>query len=361
MVRLSVTIGLLAYGAVSGAMGCFSSSSPATSGTNNGGTATTGSSGTATGTSGSGSGSGSSGSTAGTSTPGADGGPSTVGTASTGEVVLDDMTKQQSVTLGSWYTYSDRTIPNSEPPIPTPGAAAPPGSVTPKEGDAFFAVTDARGPTLAPAGGTGPMLMPYREALGGGESTWGAGFGMDITSSVPDGGPVAFNTCPNPAADAGHSMIFDTSGASTNVGIPVPFNAVTNHYTGIAFYGISFGTTSASVNVQLDDERTSPWGGSCVVCQNGGKCAAGADGGKECPCSDSYIVSELFPVGEWKRFSFHFTDMTLATANWSTQGLTKGGIDATNLYNLHFQLSTSAGKALGMFDVGVAYVTWLTD
>ncbi len=361
MVRLSVTMGVLACGAVSGAVGCFSSSNGGSSGTNTGGTVS-GSSGTATGTSGNGTlGSGTSGTASGTSTPGADGGYSTVGTPAAGEVVLDDMTKQQSATLGSWYTYSDRTIPNSEPPIPTPGATAPPGSVTPVEGASFFAVTDARGPTLSPAGGNGPMLMPYRESSGGGEMTWGAGFGMDITSAVPDGGPVAFNSCPNPAADAGHSMIFDTSGASTNVGIPVPFDAITNKYTGIAFYGISFLTTSSSVNVQLDDERTSPWGGSCVVCQNGGKCALGADGGKECPCSDSYIISELFPAGEWKRFSFHFTDMTLATANWSTQGLPKGGIDATSLYNLHFQLSTSAGKALPAFDVGVAYVTWLTD
>ncbi len=97
------------------------------------------------------------------------------------------------------------------------------------------------------------------------------------------------------------------------------------------------------------------------MCQNGGKCAAAADGGKACPCSDSYIVTELFQPGVWTRYSFKFTETGLATANWSGQGLAKGGIDATHLYNLHFQLSTDAGTALPAFDVGVAYVTWLTD
>jgi hypothetical protein len=266
------------------------------------------------------------------------------------------MTMPQTVTGGSWYTYSDRTIPNSEPPIDQPGAADP-GSIVPAEGAMFAPVTDSKSPIFTIDGGM--MPMPYREASGGGESTWGAGFGFDITSATPDGGPVGFNSCPQ---DAGVAMIFDTSGKSDNVGIPIPFDAKSAGYTGVAFYGTSFTSTNETVAVQLDDDRTSPWGGNCAVCQNGGKCsAAEADGGKTCPCSDSYIYSELFPTGKWQRFTIMFSSSLLATANWSTQGLAKGGIDTNSLYNLHFQLTTTSGKALPNFDVGVAYVTWLTN
>ena len=31
------------------------------------------------------------------------------------------------------------------------------------------------------------------------------------------------------------------------------------------------------------------------------------------------------------------------------------------LYNLHFQLSTVSGAPLPPYDIGVAYVTWLTE
>ncbi len=218
---------------------------------------------------------------------------------------------------------------------------------------------DCRGPTFSADADAGPVLWSYREAKGMGETMWGAGFGMDIVSTVPDGGPVAFNSCPN---DAGDSMIFKTSGpAVSSVGIPAPFNASASGYNGVSFYGTSFAATAQLVDVQFDDARTSPWGGTCLVCQNGGKCTTGADGGKACPCSDSYIQSEEFPPGTWKFFTIHWTDPTLKTADWSTQGLLNGGIDSTTLYNLHFQLSTTTGKTLPAFDIGVAYVTWLTQ
>jgi hypothetical protein len=313
-----------------------------------GGTGATGSAAGSAGASGS--------STSGISTSGT----STVGVGS--EVVLDDQTGMQSVLLGSWYTYSDRTIPNSEPPIVQPGKTDP-GMIVPAEGASFFPMNDGRGPTITVDGGA--TVMPYREVTGGGETLWGCGFGLDLQSALPDGGPVAFNSCPGYVADAG-MPIFDVTNAGGNVGIPIPFNAKAAGYTGIAFYAISFGTTLASIAVQMDDERTNAWGGVCDACVNGGPptghdCEATADGGMDCPCSDSYIYTAAFMPGKWERFAFHFTDMTLATANWSKQGLPKGGIDTTQLYNLHFQISLGSAKMLAPFDVGVAYITWLTD
>jgi hypothetical protein len=368
IVRLGITVGTLTCAAVMAA-GCLSSTGntapSGSSGTSTGtSTGTTGSSGTTagtttgTGTTG-GTGAGTTGTSSGTAsyTSASD----TTGTATAGEVVLDDFTNNESETGGSWYTYSDRTLPNSEPPIPQPGKTDP-GSITPAEGMSFpVAADDGRGPWVAGDGGL--MPQPYREVTGGGETTWGCGFGLDLISGTPDGGAVALNSCTAYLMDAGVTSIFDTSGDNPNVGIPQPFNAQTapgGPFTGVAFYGTSFGTAAESVTVQMDDGRTNLWGGVCNVCLNGGKCVAGADGGKDCPCSDSYADTFLFPAGQWKRFEIDFAKASFATANWSTQGLAPGGIDTTSLYNLHFQLSTSSGTALKTFDVGVSYITWIT-
>lgn len=359
---LGITVGILAScGIAAGIAGCLGSTANNSS-SGSSGSATAGASGAGTGSTGSAT-TGSTGTsgTSGTST-GGDGGIKTVGMPSPGEVVLDDMTMPQSVLQGSWYTYSDRTLPNSEPPIPQPGKPDL-GMIVPAEGASFPPANDGKGPTIMVNGV--PTVMPYREATGGGETSWGCGFGLDITSSVPDGGPVIFNSCPGYVADAGMN-IFDNSGTNPNVGIPIPFNAKAANYTGIAFYGISFGSSLVSVNVQIDDDRTSAWGGICDACVNGGPptghdCQAGADGGMDCPCSDSFIYAEPFKPGTWTRFAFHFTDVGLATQNWSKQGLTKGGIDTNAIYNLHFQVSLGSAKTLPNFDIGVAYITWLTD
>ena len=369
IVRLGIMVGALTCGAVLAA-GCLSSTS--NTGSPSGASGSSGTSGTGTGTSGTGTGTtGSTGSGTGTSTgssgtaaTGSSGTASynsasdTTGTPNVGEVVLDDFTNNESETGGSWYTYSDRTLPNSEPPIPQPGKPNA-GTIVPAEGMSFpVAANDGRGPYVMTDGG----LMPvgYREVTGGGETTWGCGFGLDLTSGTPDGGAVALNSCTAYLMDAGKTSIFDTSGTNPNVGIPQPYDAQSKGYTGIAFYGTSFGADQ-SVTIQVDDERTNLWGGVCDVCLNGGKCAAGADGGKDCPCSDSFATSEIFPGGKWKRFQFYFSATTFKTANWSTQGLAPGSIDTSHLYNLHFQVGTSSGTALKNFDVGIAYITWLTD
>jgi hypothetical protein len=261
--------------------------------------------------------------------------------------VLDDMTMQQSITGGSWYTYSDRSVPNSEPPIiPSP---IPPGFVSPTEGQSFFADQNVIGPVINDAG-----PWPVRVADGGGENTWGAGFGMDIFSATPDGGQVAFNTCPG---DAG--TIFDTSPDAGSVGIPQKFDA--SAYTGIGFYANS-GAGTVNVEVHVDDVKTSPWGNMCNACLSSGTCSTAADAGLDtCPCSDNYIQKVSVTSG-WHHYEVHWR--TMATANWSKSKAKlpgDGGIDPSQIYNLHFQFTTSAGKALPGFSMQVAYITWLKD
>jgi hypothetical protein len=270
------------------------------------------------------------------------GGANGTGPFTDDNVVLDDMTMQQSVTGGSWYTYSDRSVPNSEPPII--GTPVPPGFVAPTEGQSFFA--DQTGPIINDAG------WPARMADGGGENTWGAGFGLDITSKTPDGTQVAFNTC-----DAG--TIFDTSPDASSVGIPQPYDA--SAYTGIGFYANSPGGTVV-IEVHVDDKKTSPWGGMCNACVSSGTCMTALGTGLAgCPCSDNYIQKVSVGTG-WKHYEVHWRQM--ATANWSKSKTFlpgDGGMDPTAIYNFHFQFTTNAGKALPGFSVQVAYLTWLKD
>ncbi len=244
--------------------------------------------------------------------------------------VIDDMSgaSAANATGGYWYTYSDRTVPNSEPPIVLVLAdgGAPPGPTTPPEGQSF-PVTDA--------GAVDGCRWGFREAVGGGEKTWGAGFGMDFLSYPPDGAEVSFNEC-----EAG--AIFDVTAVDAGtVGIVQPFDA--SAWTGISFWAISFTGAAQVVWVQMDDDRTSPWGGICNACNS----AAGT----VMPCSDSFRHSETFqPV--WTQFKVAFDDMALTPQGWSMSGV-KAPVDKSKLYNLHFQVTSTTTKA---FDLGVAMV-----
>ena len=271
-----------------------------------------------------------------------------------GAVVLDDMRNLESPSFGYWYSYSDRVIPFSEPPIVQ---ATMPGTMTPSEGTTFYstAATDPRAPIIPVHDVAQPW--PFREASGQGNDVWGAGFGMDFTDVRPaTSSPVvaAINACP---ITVPVSPLYDAT--NPNARVPSPLDAQFDGYTGIGFYAVSFDGPVA-ITVTLDDPRTNGWGGTCDVCLNGGRCHVGADGGMDCPCSDSFALTVLLTSG-WEFYSFRFADKTLKTQNWSGQNLTPGSILSSALYNLHFQFTTANGQPLAPYDVGVAYVTWLTN
>jgi hypothetical protein len=300
-------------GVASQAGGCLSSS-PGTA--DGGGSSSSGGSGGGSGSSG-GSGSGSS------------SGASSCAPADP-TALVDDMSGIQATTGGYWYTYSDRTVPNSEPPILLSVAGgAPPGTITPKEG-VQFPVTDS--------GLINGCTWGFREVTGGAEATWGAGFGMDFNSTPPDGGQVAFNTC-----DAGQMQIFNVNDDSGTVGIVQPYDA--SQWTGITFWGISFTGKSQAIYVQMDDDRTSPWGGVCNACNS--------TGGTVMPCSDSFRIPETFGA-TWQPFTIKFTDPLLKPENWSKNGVMPP-IHSNKLYNLHFQVTVHPAPA---FDLGVAMITF---
>jgi len=307
-------------GLASQAGGCLGSSTSATTDAGTGGGGSSSSSG------GSSSGSGSSSGGATNCTPD----PATI---------IDDMSGAhgtENATGGYWYTYSDRTVPNSEPPILLSGGGdggGPPGSITPVEGQSF-PITDA--------GIISGCNWSFREATGGGETTWGAGFGMDFLSTPPDGGPVPFNSCADLQALTDASQIFNVTDIdSGTVGIVQPFDA--SMWSGITFWGISFTGKPQAVAVQMDDDRTSPWGGQCTACNYAG--------GMTNSCSDNFIKGVTF-TSTWTQFKVAWSDPLFKTANWSKNG-TKTPIDSNKVYNLHFQITAHPAPA---FDVGVAMV-----
>jgi hypothetical protein len=258
--------------------------------------------------------------------------------------VIDDMSAQQSPTGGSWYTYSARTEPNSEPPIPTTDA----GTLNPLEGVAFPPNNGTGSvPPLVVDGGT----LGWREFSGSGIPKWGAGFGLDLISGLPDGGPVAINACP-----AG--TIFATAPDAGGVGIPQPFDA--SAYTGFSFWGISLESSPLSVEVHLDDSDTTPWGGTfCDACRSSGQCTGSRDAGTlDCPCSDNFFEKALFQPGRWTQFAVRWSDVGFRVQNWSSEGLLV--FDAKHVYNIHFQ-DTTTSPTTPPFDIAVADLQWLTN
>jgi hypothetical protein len=271
--------------------------------------------------------------------------------APTSAGVLDDMSGMTPKTgNGYWYTYSERSVPNSEPPIFTTDA----GTVDPLEGTMFGPDNNVGDPGQAACV---PMFTTstftdfhYREFTMNAIPPWGAGFGLDLNDLTPDGGPVILNSC-----DAG--TIFDVNDKMGNTGLPQPFNA--SMYGGISFWGISLGSSTVHVAVQMDDAQTDPWGGMCDVCLNGGMCktTGGPGGGPDCPCSDSFLEQFSFKPGVWQQFVVKFDDATnFKPANWSKMGLTT--FDPSTLYNVHFQVTVSTGKSPAV-DIAVADLEWV--
>jgi len=338
-VAFGVSIFALAGAAVAAGWGCSSSGttspySATSSSSSSGAMSTSSSSG-----SGSSSGGGSSSSGAGSSSSG--------GAGTT--LLIDDGTGTGNQIAGYWYTFSDRTVPNSEPSVLAVLADGgnPPGTINPLEGTAYT------GSTVQATLGDGTQAF-YREFQAAGESTWGCGFGMDFSSHQPTGSDVVpFNNCPGSPPpyelpDGSTTIFNDTLLDAGTVGIVLPYDA--SQWTGVQFWIATLGASPAtltSVVVNIDDDQTSPWGGTC------GACVASASTTAPFECSNSWAL-KIAATPTWTQFKVPFASMK-PDSNWNNQGLVKGGIHANKLYNLHWKFETN-GTPLPAVDVGVATV-----
>jgi hypothetical protein len=238
---------------------------------------------------------------------------------------------------GYWYTYSDRTLPNSLPVQYVSDA----GFVSPSEDSLQFDTSsDGDGPII------GDVVQPYRRIEAGGETGWGVGFGMDFVVAEPDGGRIPVDEC-----DAGE--IWDGGN------IPQPFDA--SGWTGIQFYARSFGDNEVSIQIHVDDDRTTPWGqvpfaaGGCNAC-----ISSGADAQA---CSDSFSDPNradtkpvYFPAAGWTLIRVPFA--TLRSGNWANILPDTAPIHANKIYNLHFQFSRTTEPSVPSFSVGVALISF---
>lgn len=240
---------------------------------------------------------------------------------------------------GYWYTYSDKTVPNSLPVRYDSDA----GFVSPSEDSPQFDASSAvDGPTPP-----GSVSQPYRRIDAGGESDWGVGFGMDFLLASPDGGPIPFDEC-----DAGD--IWDGGY------IPQPFDA--SEWTGIEFYARSFGDADVKVEVHVDDDRTSPWGqvpfdaGGCNACfSKAGYPHACSDSFSNVSLTDPGLTQEVvFPAGRWTQIHVPFS--WLHSGNWAKNLPPATPIHTNKIYNLHFQVSTTPHNPVPPFSIGVGYI-----
>ena len=234
---------------------------------------------------------------------------------------------------GYWYTYSDRTIPNSLPVQYDRDA----GFVSPSEQSLQFgASNDGNGPLLD------GVAQPYRRIDAGGETDWGVGFGMDYAVAAPDGGPIPVDEC-----DAGEIWMGGN--------IPQPFDA--SDWTGIEFYARSFGAGDVAVEIHVDDDRTSPWGQVPLAADG---CNACVSSGKDVhACSDSFSDVNnpvSFPAAAWTLIHVPFA--SLHSGNWAGTFSSTVPIHANKIYNLHFQVPTITPAPVPPFSIGVAYISF---
>lgn len=253
--------------------------------------------------------------------------------------IIDDMTDQAIVSGGYWYTYSDRTFPNTTDVVDGQATAmgtviaTSAGMIVPAEGQMYPPTTgDMGGPTV-PGVTTGPVN--FREFTGSGLTLWGAGMGFNWTNVIPPG-----------------TVMPDAADAAPVLGVPGPFDA--SAHKGIAFYGKSNGTASVPVGLHFSDMREAAAGGLCD---------ASVYVNNPVECGDDYFKNYTFTTA-WQNFFVKFKDPTLKTQNYSGMMLAPGGLDTTKLYQVHFQVNNAAFKGAGPtdaapgFDISVAYITW---
>ncbi len=267
-----------------------------------------------------------------------------------GATLIDDMTGLHTTGMGVpggyWFTYDDRTNSYSEPPelLMVDGGTLP-GSINPAEGAQFPPTTDAK--LMIPAG-----LPGARECSGGGNATWGAGFGYDVADTKPDGGNhIPYWACdggaPGQPSAGGPDIFSDAPDAGT--GVPTEYDA--SAHKGVSFWAVSLNGNPIPVQVKFSEHRTNAWGGVCDPC-------ATTLYNKNLQCGDDYLIVKEFPT-TWQQFTIHWTD--LATANWSKTNLPMGGFDAKHWVSMHFQFHANAANPLLPYDVAVACVQFVDN
>ena len=280
----------------------------------------------------------SSGSTSGSSSGTSSGGDGGSGGGSV-TCLLDDMSGPANMTGGYWFTYSDRTCANTA--LLMDGAA---GTLNPTEGYPSNPAVDTTGAALSVTLPGAAMPMGYREFSGGGEKTWGAGFGFNLLND----GTNPFAQCTAPMTCTGTPPMVDAA-----VGFPAPFDA--SMHKGISFYAKSLMATATAptkVRVQLSDHHTDP--GSGVP-------GAGPDAGVCDPCDNSGtgtnrcandFYSTVSITSDWQQYTVMFG--TIPTDTW-TKKYSAGSFDPSTLYHVHWQLNAPTP----MFDIQIACVSWV--
>ncbi|MGA7121507.1 MAG: hypothetical protein WBY94_15490 [Polyangiaceae bacterium] len=249
---------------------------------------------------------------------------------------LDDMSGPATSTMGYWFTYSDRTCPNTS--LLLPDAA---GTISPGEGYASDPAVDDGGNTLtAMLPGVG-MGVGYREFIGGGETTWGVGFGFNFTNNGTD----PFTVCPASTCTGTPPMV------DASAGFGAPYDA--SQHKGISFFARSLMATATlptKVRVQISDKHTDPGSGSPEAGPTSGICNQCASTGTAECANDYYTTVNLSST--WAQYTVNFAD--LATDTWAAT-YAKGTIDLKTLYHVHWQIN----KPVANFDIQLACISWV--
>jgi hypothetical protein len=247
--------------------------------------------------------------------------------------VVDDMANPATLTGGYWYTYSDRTIPNTTTLVP--GAA---GIIDPVEGAQFLPDTTGTGGPMVP-GLSSPVN--FRTFTGSGLTLWGAGMGFDWKDLTPP-------------SDS------DAADASPALGVPIAFDA--SMHQGINFYGMSGTGKNQAASVHFSDSREAAAAGMC----NSDAAYVVYDGGADTvnnptECGDDFFKTVTF-TPTWTSFTVKFS--STATQGYSGMVLTPKTLDTTKLYQIHFQVNNPGYAGKGpiapepAWDIRVAYITW---
>jgi hypothetical protein len=247
--------------------------------------------------------------------------------------LIDTMNANATVFGGYWYTFSDRTLPNTITLVPNPA-----GTISPLEGAEFPPdMTGTGGPSVP--GMDSPAN--FRRFSGAGLTLWGAGMGFDWQDVSP--------------ADAGAS---DAADAGPALGVPVAFDA--SAHSGIGFYGRSSTGASQIVGVHFSDKREAVAGGLCDADASFTIYEGGADtNNSPTECNDDFLKNVSF-TQDWSFFIVKFADARQGFAD----GYPLAALDPTTLFQVHFQVNNHDYAGSGpvapepAWDISVATITW---